>query len=587
MLPALLAALALSGCKEEVRYLPLPEPVDLEMTVNGNTFVMGEKLVAEILVKQDADGTEKVSNEEFDVYFTARDGSTDVSDVFEPFNRIVSFPEGAKGIRAEFPVRQRGIDGTTEMEFLAFARGYRIENASCGVRVSDYHRIRVSMADNDDKVVTEGDRFVLVAGSDKPVKEDVVIRIKAAAGCETVFADLPESLTLLKGRTSAKSGAITVRQDFEATGDKTLGLEFASECAVHPLLAESERMSIRMTDAESLADPKLFDMTEVYTDPDCIFRSYDHPWFDTGGRTSILMTSDPDLSKISDMHPNPVLADAGWKFEYAFEFHAHEGAEGPGKLGNATDANRGTLLRIDKNKYSRITGEGALSLFVGAESGGYATAGIHVLKMMKQVFAQNTTRIYPGMRIEAKVRVNGPRTGFVPMIEVKNPKSQGRDGRRSICLFKNEKKNQVTQLVKGETAGDSKSTITMIPKIGDYQIYWMEFEDEETIHLGINGSRTLTVRKDDLASWPFTKEATEKTQGRKGLYLIFRWDLYGEQQTVSPELPDGWDEALRKINPADLATEGPRMEIDWVRIYTNGNYVRTAEEKVNRTSRFY
>ena len=103
------------------------------------------------------------------------------------------------------------------------------------------------------------------------------------------------------------------------------------------------------------------------------------------------------------------------------EFHKNSTSGDYQKLGNATDANRGNVLKIDWTKYAKVTDEGELNICVGVEGTNYGTAGIHCCKSLGQMWAQNVTRIYPGMRIEMKVRLGGNRTGFVPMIEVKNP----------------------------------------------------------------------------------------------------------------------------------------------------------------------
>ena len=59
----------------------------------------------------DADGNEMVANEDFDIYFTAKAGTEDVSGVFEPFSGIVTFPKGEKQIQVDFPVKKSGLTG--------------------------------------------------------------------------------------------------------------------------------------------------------------------------------------------------------------------------------------------------------------------------------------------------------------------------------------------------------------------------------------------------------------------------------------------------------------------------------------------
>ena len=572
ILPECLLTIGLTGCEDETKYRPLPEAVPLTMSINEKAFVMGEHLKVDIKVEPDADGNEVVANEDFDIYFTAKAGTDDVANVFEPFSSIVTFPKGEKQIQVDFPVKTSGLTGTTTMEFVAFARGYKIANSSQGIKVSDYYRISMSLENNTENVVTEGGKFVLVAKVDKPSSVPLEVTITPKEGEEDRYDNLPSTLTIPAGRTSVKSAAVTIKQDYEMTGDLQLVLNMESNSSANPMTAST--LMITMTDLESMADPDLYDMTTVYENPNIMFISYDDDWF-TGKETAKMDEG--------TAHPNAELGSQ-WKFDYAIEFHKNSTSGDYQKLGNATDANRGSVLKIDWTKYAKVTDEGELNICVGVEGTNYGTAGIHCCKSLGQMWAQNVTRIYPGMRIEMKVRLGGNRTGFVPMIEVKNPATATtcKEAKQSICILKNVSGSAITQSVRGEAISDAKSVVTAIPKVEDYNIYWVELVDESTIKLGINGSTTLEVTRDMLDSWPFTKASTGTSIGAKGLYLVMRMDLFGEGNSVSSELPAGWDTELKSINPANYATEGPRMEIDWIRFYVNDNYKREADELVNR-----
>ena len=572
ILPVCLLTIGLTGCEDETKYRPLPEAVPLTMSINEKAFVMGEHLKVDIKVEPDADGNEVVANEDFDIYFTAKAGTDDVANVFEPFSSIVTFPKGEKQIQVDFPVKTSGLMGTTTMEFVAFARGYKIANSSQGIKVSDYYRISMSLENNTENVVTEGGKFVLVAKVDKPSSVPLEVTITPKEGEEDRYDNLPSTLTIPAGRTSVKSAAVTIKQDYEMTGDLQLVLNMESNSSANPMTAST--LMITMTDLESMADPDLYDMTTVYENPNIMFISYDDDWF-TGKETAKMDEG--------TAHPNAELGSQ-WKFDYAIEFHKNSTSGDYQKLGNATDANRGNVLKIDWTKYAKVTDEGELNICVGVEGTNYGTAGIHCCKSLGQMWAQNVTRIYPGMRIEMKVRLGGNRTGFVPMIEVKNPATATtcKEAKQSICILKNVSGSAITQSVRGEVISDVKSVVSAIPKVEEYNIYWMELVDENTIKLGINGSTTLEVTRDMLDSWPFTKASTGTSVGAKGLYLVMRMDLFGEGNSVSSELPAGWDTELKSINPANYATEGPRMIIDWIRFYVNDNYKREANELVNR-----
>lgn len=572
ILPVCLLTIGLTGCEDETKYRPLPEAVPLTMSINEKAFVMGEHLKVDIKVEPDADGNEVVANEDFDIYFTAKAGTEDVANVFEPFSSIVTFPKGEKQIQVDFPVKSSGLVGTTTMEFVAFARGYKMANSSQGIKVSDYYRISMSLENNTENVVTEGGKFVLVAKVDKPSSVPLEVTITPKEGEEGRYDNLPSTLTIPAGRTSVKSAAVTIKQDYEMTGDLQLVLNLKSNSSSNPMTAPA--LTITMTDLESMADPDLYDMTTVYENPNIMFVSYNDDWF-TGKETAKMDEG--------TAHPNAELGSQ-WKFDYAIEFHKNSTSGDYQKLGNATDANRGNVLKIDWTKYAKVTDEGELNICVGVEGTNYGTAGIHCCKSLGQMWAQNVTRIYPGMRIEMKVRLGGNRTGFVPMIEVKNPATATtcKEAKQSICILKNVSGSAITQSVRGEVVSDAKSVVSAIPKVEDYNIYWVELVDENTIKLGINGSTTLEVTRDMLDSWPFTKASTGTSVGAKGLYLVMRMDLFGEGNSVSSELPAGWDTELKSINPANYATEGPRMIIDWIRFYVNDNYKREANELVNR-----
>ena len=462
ILPVCLLTIGLTGCEDETKYRPLPEAVPLTMSINEKAFVMGEHLKVDIKVEPDADGNEVVANEDFDIYFTAKAGTEDVANVFEPFSSIVTFPKGEKQIQVDFPVKTSGLVGTTTMEFVAFARGYKMANSSQGIKVSDYYRISMSLENNTENVVTEGGKFVLVAKVDKPSSVPLEVTITPKEGEEGRYDNLPSTLTIPAGRTSVKSAAVTIKQDYEMTGDLQLVLNLKSNSSSNPMTAPA--LTITMTDLESMADPDLYDMTTVYENPNIMFVSYDDDWF-TGKETAKMDEG--------TAHPNAELGSQ-WKFDYAIEFHKNSTSGDYQKLGNATDANRGNVLKIDWTKYAKVTDEGELNICVGVEGTNYGTAGIHCCKSLGQMWAQNVTRIYPGMRIEMKVRLGGNRTGFVPMIEVKNPATATtcKEAKQSICILKNVSGSAITQSVRGEVVSDAKSVVSAIPKVEDYNIYW-------------------------------------------------------------------------------------------------------------------
>lgn len=76
-LPVCLLVAGFSGCKDDTME-PLPETVPLIVEANAKSFVMGEKLILTVKVN-DTKNPDRVSNEDFDIYLTAKDGEKDAS----------------------------------------------------------------------------------------------------------------------------------------------------------------------------------------------------------------------------------------------------------------------------------------------------------------------------------------------------------------------------------------------------------------------------------------------------------------------------------------------------------------------------
>lgn len=583
ILPACLLAIGLQGCDDEIRYNPLPEAVPLTMTVSGQAFAMGEHLRVDIEVNKDAEGNEVTPNEDFDIYFTAKSGSEDASDLFDPFSNIVTFPKGEKKIQVDFPVKKEVLKGHKNLNFVAFARGYKMAHSSAVIKVSDYYRITMSLENNLDNTVLDGGKCVLVAKIDKPRSIPIRVQITPKQGDEDFYSGLPESLIIPAGETMVKSSAITLALNGYPGKSKELVLAFDSSSKDNPMTEPALSIILKGID-----DPNLYDMTKVYANPEAMFISKADDWF-TGKPTL-------EINK-GNAHSNAELAAAGWIFDSALELHniarlydVKNGVNVPKGFADATDAvNTSDHMIINNSKYSRLNEEGRLVVWAGKDGDKYGAASYHCAKVGGNIFLQNFTRIYPGMRIEVKARLRGDRTGFVPIVELKSGVA-ARAKNQTICILRNTKGTSITQSVTGAKMPDAMAKSTTMPQADEDNIYWVEFVDKEHINLGINGTTTLSVSKSDLTSWPFDKESTGlatqngtgKSLGYKGLFLVVRMALLSDLDGVT--MPDGWDSNLGLIDPSRYETEGPRMDIDWIRFYTNDNYERTADETINTTA---
>ena len=586
--PICLLTMGLTGCEEETKYRPLPEIVPLTMSINDNAFAMGEHLKVNINVEPDADGKEVVANEDFDIYFTAKAGAEDASNVFEQFNGIVTFPKGEKQIQVDFPVKASGLTGSTAINFTAFARGYKMEGSSQVIKVSDYYRIMASLENNAENVVMEGGKFILVAKIEKP-------------------SSLPPTLTIPAGRTSAKSDAVTIKQDFEMTGDLQLVLNLESDSPANPMI--NSTLTITMTDLESMGDPNLFDITKVYEFPD-------RPFMSDKNKTAIesWFTGDKIAMNKNSAHPTSALKDKDWVLCNAIEFHYINnsfsgGNNTPNAFGHRiswafsdiNDAPSQKIQAVNNAKCTNITNEGILNMWVdkNVQGTGAMTAtkdyGVAALQCSKfgGIFAPQHTRFFPGMRIEVKARLRGIRTGFVPTIGLKNQKNSLPNAKDEIDILKNTQGSVITQAVTVDNEIGSKSVA--IPQANEWNIYWVELVDENIINLGINGATNLTVNRTQSPDrWPFDKAGTPATAnpdpataagGSAGLYFFMR--LAESSERAAGKAPEGWDNVLKSIANCETDDNTPRMEIDWIRIYTNKNYVQTDAEKVWANQLFY
>ena len=592
--PICLLTMGLTGCEEETKYRPLPEIVPLTMSINDNAFAMGEHLKVNINVEPDADGKEVVANEDFDIYFTAKAGAEDASNVFEQFNGIVTFPKGEKQIQVDFPIKASGLTGSTAINFTAFARGYKMEGSSQVIKVSDYYRIMASLENNAENVVMEGGKFVLVAKIEKPSSVPLNMKITPKEGEGDRYENLPSTLTIPAGRTSAKSDAVTIKQDFEMTGDLQLVLNLESDSPAN--------LTITMTDLESMGDPNLFDITKVYEFPD-------RPFMSDKNKTAIesWFTGDKTAMNKNSAHPTSALKDKDWVLCNAIEFHYINnsfsgGNNTPNVFGHRiswafsdiNDAPSQKIQAVNNAKCTNITNEGILNMWVdkNVQGTGAMTAtkeyGVAALQCSKfgGIFAPQHTRFFPGMRIEVKARLRGIRTGFVPTIGLKNQKNSLPNTKDEIDILKNTQGSVITQAVTVDNEIGSKSVA--IPQANEWNIYWVELVDENIINLGINGATNLTVNRTQSPDrWPFDKAGTPATAagGSAGLYFFMR--LAESSERAAGKAPEGWDNVLKSIANCETDDNTPRMEIDWIRIYTNKNYVQTDAEKVWANQLFY
>ena len=452
------------------------------------------------------------------------------------------------------------------------------------MKVSDYYRVNMAIQGNADNIVTEGDKFVLVASLDKPRAIPIVVSISAKAEDESSFENLPSELTIPAGALNAKTDPISLVMDGAKTGDKELTLNFTSNSEANPM--KSDQLVIMMTDLESLANPDMYDPTLVYEHPEYPFvskgnKSKFDAWWGSDRSSSVEITGKTGAKPGTDYasltsHPNQKLAEEGWKFWSGVEFHFIQSSFGwsmPTKPNTSFGNYRHwsfnyiptksiqDVFAANRDKCSNVTEDGTYQLWVQAgstpgdglgASRDYGSAAVYIGRGGSGA-STRFIHINPGMRIEMRVRVTGDRTGIVPVIELRDAPGGVFDKQiQRIDILRNTKGNLVTQGVFSTMEDGTKTS--PLPKIGDYNIYWVELTTDG-IKVGINGSTNVDVPS--TSSWGFAPA--------DGLALDFLF-------APADNRPDGWDSVLKAISEPKTDPNTPMMEIDWIRFYTNSTY---------------
>ena len=224
----ILVAVSMSGCSDDDNVSPLAEPVPLKMTLNSTDLVMGE--VMEITF--DVTGTEegkKAMNEDLNIRLSATTDKGAVDQlVFDDFPSVVTMKQGETTKTVRVPVKKEGLNRERSVEISAFARGYRMAGALQIVTVSDYHYSKVSLKNNADNTVKEGQTFVLVASVNTTLKDELTITITPKAGEGERYENLPLELTIPAGANSVESAPVTMIKDVNTTEDEELTLDLAT-----------------------------------------------------------------------------------------------------------------------------------------------------------------------------------------------------------------------------------------------------------------------------------------------------------------------------------------------------------------------
>lgn len=616
---ALLLATAvtlLSSCSDEAKREALAEPVPLRLTLNATDFVMGESLDLSFEVTGTEEGKREM-NEELTIRMSAttQNGAVDQL-LFDNFPSTVVLPKGVSSHMVQIPIKKEGLNRQYSVDIAAFARGYRLAGALQTITVSDYHYARVQLKNNADNSVREGQTFVLIASVSTTVPEDLIISIAPNEDEQDRYEGLPNQLIIPAGSSEIESLPITMVNSTVTTEDEILTLNLTSSVARYPLI--SENIKIKKIDPHGGLKSEVEDERWLYEDADQLFVSPRNLSAVTNwGQNNYVVMNE------GDPHPNSgkVLPEGKWKFYRAYEFHkianclttkmsndglytSHEYPYGFADQNTEAVESAGA---VDNAKYAWVMDEGYLRLLTlrekttstrNGKTMNFGTSAFYSCKFMRgnanaPTWATSNVRIYPGMRIETRARVRGVEmTGMLPGIWLQgneqvsgNPNWSTWPDFGEIDVMENNSTHgsashrtaaeQTFHLGNGAGVSQYSPTVAVTQIAGtidQFHIYWMEWVDDETVRMGVNGAETIVLTKAAVesrgAKWPFAYQINSE-----GLHYILSMMFLrkSEPNWEDTQMNTTYSQA-RNILKSDPTAKIPRLEIDWVRFYTDDSY---------------
>ena len=606
----------------------------LEVTLNSTSLCRGETLTATIRF----DATDENAVEErkdFQLYFESLENGVP-SELFAEFPAEVTFPADQEQITVDFPIKESGFTGEHTVKLWVSAEGRAITGAAQTITVSDYHYITVSVKDATSMDVVEGRTFVLQAQIAEPAQADLDIAIapenEAAKGD---FENFPSTLTIAKGETVAESAEITVSWDDGETQEDH-DWNFIGTVANDKYAVKS--FTLTRIDNDLAKGDRLLDERWVYDNPDQAFYStntaaYNYLTCPSYKEGDVLMTGSTVYGDGSK-HPNRNLADT-WTLLNAVEFHALDGwsysrtalnAFGvrPALTANGWGAQTTQTIEstcyVSNDKFTDVTNDGYLRMWA-ANDPGTATAGtgdksrtfgaaaLYANKIGTNTTVPQHTVITVGTRIEVRARIRGalqgfnyaiwlmgnsnngttdwPECGEIDIMENPVPTPEIAAGHSDLSL------NTVHQTLHYGVPVDevhANPTVNNVIQPSEWNIYWVEIVDENTINVGINGVTTRTFTSSDNSyEWAFNREVNPN-----GLHILLTAGLAAEwscgELTLEEVNEGGWadpeflDLTYEESKTSDLT---PRMEVDWIRYWINENYTTDGAGGVNPNGKFF
>ena len=628
LLPVCLLALLMTGCDDTETVISIGESRNLVAEISTQSAAIGDEVT--FSVKIDQQDNSLALEEDIDVVLTFTGKNVEgkevaASDVFDNFSGHIYMKKGEKQGFTEFKVKNNLTKYPVSGTITAYVRGYKMNAAERPSVLSDKHYTIMSLKNNSDNTVKEYGYFVLLATVGAPAKEDVTITINAGDDADK-YENLPDKLIVKAGYKTAESGFIRIKGEQGPNSFTSVSMSFSSDSENHPVYGNEMEIKVTDTDAGLVAGTELTNEQWVYTDPDQIFISPDNKksvekWDEIRAASALEI-------KEGDPHPNEALAAEGWSFLNSYEFHPidalTQGGKGVNEYGNRPPrfmaaqnvANTQKVQAVVNDKYATMTQEGYLKMWCAYDPGisvtgeitGTRDFGVSALYASKfdgvptgaDSWESSNVRILPGTRVEVRIRVRGKKHSFNSAVWFQgNIRGVQWSTYGEVDLLENPATNsnpngawQTFHWNDVSTSSGDKykpsSGQKVISDMDEFDIYWMEWRDNNEIALGINGVETVCTKRDgnytgvangtaawnSSTHWPFTDEYNQE-----GLHLLFtfagcnEWSL-GEAAAEQAAKDGSWANDFKHISYQDSKTSNdtPRMEIDWIRFYKKSTY---------------
>lgn len=607
-----ITTILLGSCKDNDSMGPLAEAVPLKLELSKKYLVFGENTDV-ILSVNNPEGSELLLNEDIEVTFSMRctdaDGNSIPNDeIFEGFVEKTFLKKGDRSFSFNLQAKSKAFKFPINAEISAFTRGYNIANNKQNLSVSDYHYATISLKGNSDNTVYEGEKFILQADITGAPSEDLHIKVNIPENQKSFCEGIPEELVIPAGKTSIVGGLVTVKDGTETTADRKLNIEFESNLSAHPIGNEEKMLTVNILDVDKPLEDKLTDERYINPKPQLMYVSD----ATEAKVTNWAPTKMYKKMSVGDPHPSSSLSSS-WSFLRSMEFHHidncmftnTEYGTFPPKGLSAQDTKKVQEYQgLNNEKYSTITEDGYLKMWCVKEKtqavgGGigikdYGTSAFYANKFtkdagsgMNQAASQNVL-ILPGMRIEFRARIRGNNKGFNAALwlqgnaytdQVNWPEFGEIDIMENPCGRNGDPQIHATLHYAPNDQGNSITGNRQLTNITEWNVYWCEILNDNSIVIGVNGETigTFNSTLTGNVAWPFTPEVNPR-----GYHIILtlaapsKWGLGGGTTDANDYwTPDkGWDTGFANITYEQSKTHPntPRMEIDWIRFYTNSDY---------------